>query len=157
RCRPSGLDRGAALPHSPRPLVPSLSDCQVLAPSRRAIFAGIAVLAGVGVQTMKRHYWVGVLLLCGSGCTTMSNTGAGAIGGGIIGGTLGTVAGLACGRPLAGAAIGAGAGAGIGALAGCAEDKREARQQAAVNAAVAQSQQVVTGPVGLWEIASMAQ
>ncbi len=113
---------------------------------------------------MRRKFLLGVLMLCSCGCSTMSNTGAGAATGGIIGGTLGTLAGLAVGRPLAGAAIGAGAGAGLGAIAGNAEDRAEARENAAVQQAVAQQQQVaaqqqqvVIGPVGLQEIAKMAQ
>jgi hypothetical protein len=71
------------------------------------------------------------LLLLGCGCSTTSNTGAGAVAGGVLGGVAGTVVGAAVGRPLAGAAIGAAAGAGTGALVGNAEDHREQRAAAA--------------------------
>ena len=57
---------------------------------------------------MKRSIaLLGFMLVTNSGCSTMNNTEAGALGGGVFGGILGTVVGAASGHPGAGAAIGA--------------------------------------------------
>jgi hypothetical protein len=71
---------------------------------------------------------VGALLIANSGCSTMNNTEAGALGGGLFGGILGTVVGAATGHPGAGAAIGAGAGALAGGAIGNAQDRQERRE-----------------------------
>lgn len=76
------------------------------------------------------------LLLMTSGCSTMNNTQAGAVGGGVFGGILGTMVGIATGHPLEGAAIGAGIGAGTGALVGHSEDRAERRYSKAVENAI---------------------
>ncbi len=72
------------------------------------------------------------------GCSSMSNTDQGILGGGAIG--AGT-----------GALIGAGVGAVTGGLIGNAEDKREQKTQEAIAAAQAQQQ------IGLTDIVQMAQ
>lgn len=90
-----------------------------------------------------------ILLISSSGCSTTSNTGAGAAGGGIIGGLIGTVAGAASGHPLAGAAIGAGAGALAGGAIGHAEDKREERQAQAVQQWAARNQMTVADVISM--------
>jgi hypothetical protein len=74
------------------------------------------------------------------GCSTMSNTGEGMVGGGFIGGLFGAILGAAAGRPLEGAAIGAGIGATAGGVAGAAEDRRERRDTRAVAAAMQRGQ-----------------
>ena len=78
-------------------------------------------------------------LLLTTGCSGMSNTGAGALGGGALGAGLGA---LAAGphHALAGAAIGGALGAGTGGLIGHSEDQREKRRnEYAVAAANAQA------------------
>ncbi len=71
-----------------------------------------------------------------TGCSSMSNTDAGILGGGAIGAATGAIVGKALGNTGAGALIGAGAGAVTGGLIGNAEDKKEIRDAriAAVNA-----------------------
>ncbi|HEV8059850.1 MAG TPA: glycine zipper domain-containing protein [Gemmataceae bacterium] len=71
-----------------------------------------------------------------TGCSSMSNTDAGILGGGAIGAATGAIVGKALGNTGAGALIGAGAGAVTGGLIGNAEDKKEVRDAriAAVNA-----------------------
>src|SRR5258708_4246615 len=63
------------------------------------------------------------LLSCG--CSSMSNTEAGAVGGGLVGAGAGAVVGHALGNTGAGALIGAGAGALTGGLIGNSQDERE--------------------------------
>jgi hypothetical protein len=62
-----------------------------------------------------------------SGCSTMSNTEAGAGAGGLIGAGAGAIIGHAAGHTGAGALIGAGVGAVTGGLVGHAEDEAEKR------------------------------
>jgi len=106
---------------------------------------------------MKRKFLVGVLMLCSCGCASMNNTESGALTGGVVGGALGAIVGAAFHRPLAGAAIGAGTGAVVGGVSGAAQDRREANINAANTAAIAAANQVVNGPVGLQEVATMVQ
>src|SRR5437899_2130105 len=83
---------------------------------------------------MKKINWLGGLLILGaSGCSSMNNTEAGALGGGAIGAGVGALVGAATGHAGAGARIGGAAGAGVGALAGHSEDRAEARQKKAVD------------------------
>ncbi len=88
---------------------------------------------------MKRKSLVSasLLLLC-CGCSTMSNTEAGAVTGGALGAGVGALAGAAVRAPVAGALIGGAVGALAGGAAGNAEDRREdraIRQAAAAQAA----------------------
>lgn len=88
-------------------------------------------------------------LLASTGCSTMNNTEAGALGGGIIGGGLGTVIGAASGNPLAGAAIGGASGALLGGVVGNAEDRQERREVQAVQQWQARNQMTVQDVVSM--------
>jgi hypothetical protein len=84
---------------------------------------------------MNIRYLLGGLLLAGlTGCSSMNNTTAGAVGGGAVGAGVGALAGAATGHAGAGAAIGAGVGAITGGLLGNAEDRAEDRQKQAAAA-----------------------
>ena len=92
-------------------------------------------------------------LLLSTGCSGMSNAGAGALGGGALGAGIGA---LAAGprHALAGAAIGGAVGAGTGALVGNSEDQREKRwNERAVAAANAQAARQMS----LTEIVDLSQ
>ena len=90
---------------------------------------------------MKRTLLLtGVLLMTGSGCSTMNNTEAGALGGGVIGAGVGTILGAATGHPLAGAAIGGAGGALVGGAVGNAEDRQDRREIRAAQQWSAQNQ-----------------
>jgi Glycine zipper len=91
-----------------------------------------------------------IFLACG--CSSMSNTEAGAGAGGLIGAATGALVGGATGHAGAGALIGAGVGAASGALIGHAEDESEKRAQAAAIAA-AQAR----GPMGITDVVQMSQ
>lgn len=95
------------------------------------------------------------LLVClATGCSSMSNTDKGAIGGGLIGAGTGAAIGHALGNTGAGAVIGTGVGMIGGALTGNAIDKAEHKAevaQAQADAAVAARQ------VGMTDVVSMAQ
>jgi hypothetical protein len=88
------------------------------------------------------------LLACG--CSSLSNTENGALGGGAIGAGLGALVGHATGHTAAGALIGGAAGAVTGGVVGNAVDKSEERQAALVAANAPR-------PLGLTDIANMAQ
>ncbi len=86
---------------------------------------------------MKKTLWItGLLILANaSGCGTMNNTQADALGGGILGGLFGAAIGAATRNPAAiaiGAGAGAAAGAGLGAVAGNAQDRADQHQADAV-------------------------
>jgi len=102
---------------------------------------------------MKKINWLGGLLILGaSGCSSMNNTEAGALGGGAIGAGVGALVGAATGHAGAGALIGGATGAGIGALAGHSEDRAEARQKKAVDDFAA-----AHPPVSINDVIQMAQ
>ncbi len=90
-----------------------------------------------------------VLLACG--CSSMSNTDRGVLGGGAIGAGTGALIGNATGHTGAGALIGGAVGAVTGGLIGNAADEREKKTEAAIAAAQAQQQ------IGLTDIVQMAQ
>ncbi len=92
---------------------------------------------------------LGFVLATNSGCSTMNNTEAGALGGGVFGGILGTVVGAASGHPGAGAAIGAASGALVGGAVGNAEDRRERRDVQAVQQWSARNQMTMADVVRL--------
>jgi outer membrane lipoprotein SlyB len=92
---------------------------------------------------------VPVLLACG--CSSMSNTEAGAGTGGLIGAGTGALIGSATGHTGAGALIGAGVGALSGGLIGHSVDESE--KKAAVQAAAANA----PGPLGITDVAQMTQ
>jgi len=95
-----------------------------------------------------------ILVLLSSGCSSMSNTDQGVLGGGAIGAGTGALIGHATGHTGAGALIGAGVGAVTGGLIGNAEDKQEKKAQEAVAAAqAAQARQ----QLALTDIAQMTQ
>src|SRR5947209_7149243 len=81
---------------------------------------------------MNTKFWLGGLVILGlSGCSSMNNTEAGAIGGGAVGAGVGALAGAATGHAGAGALIGGGIGAVTGGLLGNSEDRVEERQKKA--------------------------
>jgi hypothetical protein len=90
-----------------------------------------------------------LLSLCG--CSSMSNTDQGVLGGGAIGAGTGALIGNASGHAGTGALIGAGVGALTGGLIGNAEDRQEKKAQEAAAAAQAQRQ------IGLMDIVQMSQ
>jgi outer membrane lipoprotein SlyB len=94
--------------------------------------------------------FVPVFLSCG--CSTMSNTDNGILGGGALGAATGAVIGHATGHTGAGALIGGAVGAVSGGLVGNAVDKSEEKQAAMVAAANGPR-----GPLGVTNIAQMAQ
>ncbi len=94
----------------------------------------------------------GVALMLLSGCSSMSDTEKGVLGGGAIGAVCGTIVGAAFHRPGLGAAIGGGTGAVAGGLIG--HDSDVVKKKAA-EAEAAQAMQ--NGPLGLTDIAQMAQ
>ncbi len=94
-----------------------------------------------------------LLPLVGTGCSGMSNTDAGVLGGAGIGAVLGGIVGHFCHNTAAGAAVGAVAGGVTGGVIGNQVDKKE--QQQAIQAV--QAQQAAHGPIGLQDIANMAQ
>src|SRR5215472_105839 len=91
-----------------------------------------------------------VVLACG--CSSMSNTEAGAGAGGLIGAGTGALLGGATGHAGAGALLGAGVGAVSGALIGHAADESEKRADAA-HIAAAQAR----GPLGVTDIVQLAR
>jgi hypothetical protein len=98
---------------------------------------------------------VGFILpaLIASGCSSMSNTEKGVGAGGLIGAGTGALIGHATGHTGAGALIGAGVGAVSGGLIGNAVDKSEEKTAAAIAAANSGPH----GPLGITDIAQMAQ
>jgi outer membrane lipoprotein SlyB len=91
-----------------------------------------------------------VLLVCG--CSSMSNTDKGVLGGGAIGAGTGALVGSATGHAGAGALIGGAVGAVTGGLVGNAVDKSEERTAALVAASNG-----TRGPLGITDVASMTQ
>jgi hypothetical protein len=86
-----------------------------------------------------------------TGCSSMSNTDAGVLGGGAIGAGTGALVGNALGHTGAGALIGAGVGAVTGGLIGHSEDKKEERAEArAIAAANAKA-------LGITDVAQMTR
>src|SRR6266852_1548565 len=103
-----------------------------------------------------------VLLACG--CSSMSNTDRGVLGGGAIGAGTGAIIGHAAGNTAAGALIGAGVGAVSGGLIGNAVDKSEekakaeaiatqqARQALGINDVVQMTQQHISDDIIIGQI-----
>jgi uncharacterized protein YcfJ len=96
-------------------------------------------------------------LLISTGCSTMSDTDKGILGGGAIGAGTGALIGSATGHAGAGAAIGAAVGGLSGGLIGNEMDENKKKQDAAIATVQAQQAAPVRGPLGLQEIAQMAQ
>jgi uncharacterized protein YcfJ len=86
----------------------------------------------------------------------MSSTDKGVLGGGAIGAGTGAIIGSATGHAGAGAAIGTAVGALSGGLIGNEIDENKKKTDAQI-AAMQASQTTVRGPLGLQEIATMAQ
>jgi outer membrane lipoprotein SlyB len=102
-----------------------------------------------------RHLSMALLpLLLACGCSSMSNTEAGAGAGGLIGAGTGALIGSATGHSGAGALIGAGVGAVSGALVGHAVDESE--KKAAVPVAVVPPPPPPTA-LGVTDVAQMVQ
>lgn len=103
---------------------------------------------------MKTLRLVGAVILpvlLSSGCSSMSNTDKGVLGGGAIGAGTGALIGNATGHAGTGALIGAGVGAVTGGLIGNAEDRQEKKAHDAAVAAQAARQ------IPLPDIVQMAQ
>jgi len=101
-------------------------------------------------------YLLPALLVCG--CETMSNTEKGVGLGAGIGAATGALIGKATGHTAGGALIGAGVGGLSGGLVGHAVDQSEKKAEAHADAVAAVSaQQVARGPLGLTDVAQMAQ
>src|SRR5438552_810109 len=88
-----------------------------------------------------------------TGCSSLSPTEKGVVGGGAIGAGTGALIGSATGHTGAGAAIGAAVGGLSGGLIGNEVEESERRTKAEIAAA----QAPVRGPLSLQEIAQMAQ
>lgn len=86
-----------------------------------------------------------------TGCSEMSHTESGALGGGAIGAGTGAVIGHALGNTGAGALVGAGVGALSGGLIGNSADKAEAKAEARAIAAAQQR------TLGVTDVAQMVQ
>jgi uncharacterized protein YcfJ len=94
-----------------------------------------------------------------TGCSTMSSTDKGVLGGGAIGAGTGALIGSATGHAGAGAAIGAAVGGVTGGLVGNEIDENKKKTDAAIATVQAQQAQQAAGrgPLRLEEIAQMAQ
>jgi hypothetical protein len=75
----------------------------------------------------KAKMLIGGLLLFGCGCSGMSHTDKGVIGGGLLGAGGGALIGAATGNPGLGAAIGAVGGAAVGGVTGAVADNAQAK------------------------------
>jgi outer membrane lipoprotein SlyB len=102
---------------------------------------------------MRKGLALGVVLLLGCGCDTMSNTDKGLLGGGALGAGAGALIGSLTGHAGAGALIGGAAGAVAGGVTGAAVDHEERREARA--AAIAQAQQ--RPPLTVMDVVKMAQ
>jgi outer membrane lipoprotein SlyB len=101
---------------------------------------------------MKRiGFWI-VIVAGSSGCSSMTPTENGVLGGGVLGGLTGAVVGHAVGNTGAGAVIGTGVGALAGGLTGNAVEESEQRNQARAAAAQQAARQL-----GLTDIVQMTQ
>lgn len=97
-----------------------------------------------------------ILAACGlAGCSSMTPTEQGVVGGGALGGVTGAIVGNAVGNTGAGAAIGAGVGALAGGLTGNAVEKAE--DKAVARVAAQQQQQQAARQLGLTDIVQMTQ
>jgi len=108
---------------------------------------------------MRTGRWILGLLsgvLFTTGCSSMSQTEAGAVGGGLLGAGAGALIGSATGHTGAGAAIGAGVGALAGGVTGNAVEESEKRTQAQIQAAAA-AQAQARPPLGLVDVVTMSQ
>jgi hypothetical protein len=105
-----------------------------------------------GARPGLRGLLMGALLpaLFACGCSSMSDTDKGILGGGALGAGVGALLGSAVHRPGAGAAIGAGVGAVTGGLVGNASDKEKAAEARAAAA-------TARGPLGLTDVVALAQ
>jgi outer membrane lipoprotein SlyB len=92
-----------------------------------------------------------------TGCSSMSSTDKGILGGGAIGAGTGAIIGSATGHAGAGAAIGTAVGAVSGGLIGNDIDETKKKNEAEIAAVRAEQAQTVRGPLSLQEIAQMAQ
>lgn len=99
------------------------------------------------------------LMLTSLGCSHLSNTEAGALGGGALGTAAGAVVGAATGNPRTGAVVGGLAGAGIGGLAGHAADERDRREIRQVEAVANANAQAAAAnpPLGISEVVRLTQ
>jgi len=106
---------------------------------------------------IKRNPFIGGLFIVPTiltcGCSSLSNTEAGAGAGGLLGAGTGAIIGHAAGNTGAGALIGAGVGAVSGGLVGHAIDKSEERTAAQIAAATPPPR----GPLGITDVAQLAQ
>lgn len=91
------------------------------------------------------------------GCSHMTNTEAGALGGGAIGTAAGLAIGAATGNPNTGAIVGGLTGAGIGGLAGRAADNDEAREIRQAELTAAANAQPPVAPLGMTDVIGLAQ
>jgi hypothetical protein len=98
-----------------------------------------------------------LLLLPMCGCSTMSNTDAGVLGGTAIGATGGALIGSAVGDPLAGAALGGVLGAVTGGLTGSAVDRAEARAEANAYQRVKAEQALQRPPLSIQDVITLTQ
>ncbi len=101
---------------------------------------------------MKRFGFLALVAASSVGCSTMTPTENGVLGGGALGGVTGAVVGNALGNTGAGAVIGTGIGAVAGGLTGNAIEESENRKIQAVAA-----QQQAARQLGVTDIAQMSQ
>ena len=89
---------------------------------------------------MRKKIWItGLMLLSGTGCSSMNNTESGALGGAAVGGVAGGLLGAVVRAPVAGAVVGGLVGSAVGASAGADQDRRENRDKYYQAAAAAQA------------------
>jgi hypothetical protein len=96
-------------------------------------------------------------LLISTGCSSISSTDKGILGGGAIGAGTGAIIGSATGHAGAGAAIGTAVGAISGGLVGNEIDENKRKTDAQIAAVQAQQAVPAQGPTSLEEIARMSQ
>src|SRR5262249_54120028 len=96
-------------------------------------------------------------LLVSTGCSSMSSTDKGILGGGAIGAGTGAIIGSATGHAGAGAAIGTAVGALSGGLVGNEIDENKKKTDAAIATVQAQQAVPAQGPLSLEQIAQLSQ
>jgi hypothetical protein len=102
---------------------------------------------------MKKKLFVGVMMLLGCGCDTMSNTDKGALAGTALGAGAGAAIGSTVGKAGAGALIGGAAGLVGGALVGNAADRQEAHDHAVAAAYAANARPALS----IFDVVKMTQ
>ena len=100
-------------------------------------------------------------MLVSAGCSTMSNTGKGALAGGALGTGAGALVGMATGNPKTGAVVGGLLGTGVGAAIGSDADYKEKERADQRDIAQAQAAEanapISRGPLSVEDVIAMSK